>query len=388
MTLSTNKCTIGPMVKDPKVRDSIDFHVKWSSLWAHLGSLVMFAHTVNLYNNGGVLEQLKTGTHATNFVIDAFSHHKSINARSRSISLNVLNLFSYDLNWMDPASWSPELRSSVSQIPGCTVFIKGIADTYASSMEAHVTNNTETFIRNTIETFMLLQGMDYTKTHPYAIDLLQKIINGDNHQYSYNSPAINIQARNDFIKYHRDYLDSKNIDLSDVGIKDTEKKILYFCHLLSYQDDNSKQMMQDLNREPKRFFSVPIHRIGLLSTLIGGKSFYYILKKAGITLPVGNVAAFTAEKHHQRLFPQHFNLSRFESVSGRRSFQHGDRIKTNGVKFSVTNEIDDNAPRGTAQRRPRNINSSSECAFCFDHCINRCLIPILCHLLLLRRSRK
>ena len=213
------------MVKDPKVRDSIDFHVKWSSLWAHLGSLVMFAHTVNLYNNGGVLEQLKTGTHATNFVIDAFSHHKSINARSRSISLDVLHLFSYDLNWMDPASWSPELRPFVSQTPGCTVFIKSIADTYASSMEAHVTNNTETFIRYTIESFMLLQGMDYTKTHPYAIDLLQKIINGDNHQYNYNSPDIDIQARNNFVKYHRDYLDSKNIDLSDVVSKDTAAQV-------------------------------------------------------------------------------------------------------------------------------------------------------------------
>ena len=96
---------------------------------------------------------------------------------------------------------------------------------------------------------------------------------------------VNQNMRNDFIKYHHEYLAQHSIDLlgdeeSGVTIEEQAQKIV-LVHLLQHQ--NRFEDNEDV--AAKLFFPVPVHGIKRYHMDIGGEIMYYLLKDCNVVLP-------------------------------------------------------------------------------------------------------
>jgi hypothetical protein len=349
VTYSCIKSSASAVIKDENVRQSVEDFVDINSKLTHRGSFVVLYHAVYYYNHNIDLPKLKNGTNATTSLNHMFDPYVTkINGvwNKASAHPDVLDVIQDELNWPQP-----------DKIEGVSRVIEHAAKGYAANLQAHVTNNSDIFINRTIKTFCLLNGQEY-KTRNGGLTVLAKDIESKikDPLHQYTQTPIHINIMDQFVRYHRDYLDTKGINLD--GNDDLEKMLLYFVHCLRYQDDASDALaMLTPPRQPHSFYPVPIHQIGRQSITIDKKVLYYILKHANIEMitskgqPIGGCSKFTntMTEYYETYYKRYFDVERHQN--DRRAFYYSDGITTNNVKISLKYVIDKDISRGPPQRR-------------------------------------
>ena len=344
-TITTIKQTIGSVCTNMALRREIDNRVEIVSQIMNLGSLRLDCHVKHAYHNGLELPRLKNGTHATK----ELKHH-----------LQPYPTRSPGGNWSHPGVPGavhdvfdnidfPQLR----RVDGFSRHLALAANRLAVNIVVMAEKNTEIYIGHTISSFMMSIGLKPSKSHPLYIDLM-KCIKDPTEVLTFNIPQVHQQARDNFLNYHRNYLNTHSIDLQGSLSDQHEKILLYFAHLLNYQDT---VQLPD-GKEPKRFHVVPIHDVKRMHIDIDAEILFYLLRDAK---PHGfpffdlhgnqmTAARFRAAGLVNEWTRKMFNVSQHES--DRRKFK---KLLTNGVAISTVYELDENIEPGPAQVRPRHL---------------------------------
>lgn len=362
-TYSTIKSSIGTVVSSnhkDKVRKSIDFRVGFVSRARHRGSMALLMSSVHCYETSSVLPIFKKNGYSTKFVQQCFAPFPTKNGNNQWRQTEVPVAV---LDYMEPG-WN-ERAVTPSEIKGYARHMKHESNSYATRAVNHVAVNTLTFIGYTIQSFLISINLPDTakKSHPLFKDIMNKIQQGSTYQLTYAmSNQQEEDDRDEFIQYHLTYLDNHDIDLCSDLASQHEKIILYFVHLLRYQNE------VDLGngRQPKLFYPVPMNSITRSSITVDGEILFYILKDAGVpdlpkTCPqetnnngvAKNMTApfFVKHNYYQGMFNKYIQNEQHETA--RRQFNYSDGLSTNGVKASLKYEIDDTLPCGPPQPRPR-----------------------------------
>ena len=142
------------------------------------------------------------------------------------------------------------------------------------------------YIKLTITTFCRSQGYCASRKSPFVIDLFNAIKNPDydctvttvsSLLTSTEQLLVDLQSRDEFIVYHRNYLNDHDIDLigdeesnTTIG-EQSSKLVLYFVHLLKYQ--NLFEAVEGVT--PRLFYPVPVHGIKRYHMDVDNEIIYY-----------------------------------------------------------------------------------------------------------------
>ena len=162
----------------------------------------------------------------------------------------------------------------------------------------------------------------------------------------------------EFIGFHREYIDEKEIDFSKTGEPQmTSAMVLYFMRLLEYQ--NTVELPDD--KEPKLFHVVPLCRVGLTNILIDNYVMYFVLDDVGLLDACDDGTTMTRTKFLELKMYEHYIANFFDVGAGqsqgevkRREFPEGGApCSTNGVKFCIGYHVNEHVEPGPHQRRKR-----------------------------------
>jgi len=214
-TFSVIKCPIQLVVKNQSIRDAIEKRVQFQSRVVHRGSHVVLLTAIYCYHHDIAFPDIKLGTHASKFINHCFNPYPTWNNKdncwvSDQIPGPILDAVESELHW-------PQY-TTVSNIPGYSRNYQLSADKYATNLHNHVIMNIWTFIRHTVQTFCRLHNYPSSKNHPLVLDIIDAI-KDPAHICTiddYKNPEqmivnIDTDARVEFIKYHREYLQENKI---------------------------------------------------------------------------------------------------------------------------------------------------------------------------------
>ena len=156
--ISSIKRTTGTAVVTDGVHDAIRVRSLFVSKLSHRASHLFNYAVVHAYHNDLDLEAVSNGTHSSTYLTHVFRPFPSKNCDGRwngSVHTDVLDLFENELSWPSPAN-------GPSSVPGYARHAKYAVDRYATNAMNHL-NNLDTFIRYTIETHCLMNGISYSK---------------------------------------------------------------------------------------------------------------------------------------------------------------------------------------------------------------------------------
>ena len=356
----TVKCPIQSAVKDPKMRAAIERRVKLVSMMMHRGSHAVLLTAVHCYTNNLPFPDIKVRQFASLFIKHCFNPYPQ-----RKNGQWETNLVPHEV--MDVLDAWPE--------PTDRAFFTGYgrhytlqSNQYATNLLNHVEMNVWGYIQHTITSFCRLHGYPTSTKNPFVKELMTSIKDGShictvNQIKNSANELIHIdqELRDEFIQYHREYLDEKHIDLmgdeeSDVTIEEQARKlVLYFVHLLKYQ--SGFEGNDDV--AAKLFFPVPLHGIKRYHMDIDGEILYYLAKDCGIPLPTRSLIDnktmkapyFVRDGLHVELFNEYFSAVQFES--GRKYFNYSNGISTDNVSLCVLLNKDEMIEAGVPQQRQK-----------------------------------
>ncbi len=342
--ITTIKQTIGSVCPHMEFRSQIEKRVEIVSKLMNKASLVLDYHVKYCYCNNLELPSLKNGTHATT----QLKHH-----------FQPFPTQSTGGNWshagVPSAVWAvfDELNFPISRrVDGFSRHLSLAANRYAVNIVVMVEKNTDIYIGHTISSFMTSIGYTPNKSHALYKHLM-KCIKDPTEVFAFNIPQ-HQQACDDFLDYHRDYLNNHDIDLQGSLSEQHEKILVYFAHLLCYQDN----IQLPDGKQPKRFHVVPIHGVKRMHIDIDAEILFYTMRD---TQPPGfpfldsngdtmTAARFRADGLVDTWMRRMFDVSQHES--DRRSFV---KLMTDGVAMSLSYERDPDIEPGPAQVRPRHV---------------------------------
>ena len=254
------------------------------------------------------------------------------------------------------------------------------SDQYATNLQNHITMNIWIYIQLTVTSFCRLHDYCASKKSPFVKELIDAIKDPthicNEHQVRSMSTneliQVDLVLRDEFIAYHRKYLNAHDIDLlgdeeSGVTIEEqTSKLVLYFVHLLKHQ--NALEGNETVF--PKLFHPVPTHGIKRYHMDIDAEIIYYLLKDIGIEIPKKstvdgkhiNAPIFVRDRLHVAHFDKYFSVKQFESTSERKLFNYSNGISTDGVSISILLKKDELIEAGQpTQRKKKYRHLSGEC---------------------------
>ncbi len=149
------------------------------------------------------------------------------------------------------------------------------ADMYATNLQNH-TQNLWKFVDNTIKTFCKVNGFPFSQDSDLINDL-QNAIKDPKHVFTIDSIEvddwiiiINPTVYQSFTSYHQDYIARKDLDVLSEESITVEKIILYFVHLLKYQNKHYNQ-----DNPVKLLYPVPVHSVKRLRMEIDLEILYH-----------------------------------------------------------------------------------------------------------------
>ena len=360
----TVKCPIQLALKDAKMMSALERRVHLVSQMMHRGSHVVLLTALHCYRENQPFPEIKVGSHASNFIKHCFNPYpvrdKNGQWATTLVPHEVMNAVHDDLEWPEPvdrAQFTGYGRHNTLQ-----------SNQYATNLMNHITMNIDGYIHHTITSFCRLHEYPTSKKNPFVQEIM-KAIKEPTHvcteDFIRNSRneliPVNQLIRDDFIKYHHEYLEQHSIDLlgdeeSGVTIEEQAPKlVLYYVHLLQYQNmfDGNEDVAAEL------FFPVPVHGIKRYHMDIDGEIMFYLLKDCDVVLPSKstvdgkniNAPYFVRDGLHIEYFNKYFSVQKFES--GSKYFNYGNGISTDGVSLSILLKKDDTVDAGVAKQRKK-----------------------------------
>ncbi len=366
MSYLTVKCPIGRAVSDNAMLEAINQRVFLVSKMMHRGSHVIFLTAIYCYQENLPFPSIKDGRGATTFIRHCFNpyprQHEDGHWQTDVVPQVVMTAIQ-EL-WPEP--------TDVGNFTGYGRHNTLQSNQYATNLQNHVEMNVWIYIKLTITTFCQSQGYCSSKKSPFVIDLFNAIKDPD-HVCSVTTVSsiststerlqVDIQSRDDFIAYHRNYLNDHDIDLigdeesgTTIG-EQSSKLVLYFVHLLNYQ--NSFEAVEGVT--PRLFYPVPVHGIKRYYMDVDNKIIYYLLKDIGVTIPRRsavdgkniNAPIFARDGMHIAHLNNYFSVERFESKNERKKFNYSNGISTDGVGISILLQKDETIVAGPPTRRKK-----------------------------------
>jgi hypothetical protein len=378
MSYLTVKCPIDRAVSDNAMLDAINRRVLLVSKMMHRGSHVVLLTAIHCYQNNLPFPSIKDGRGATTFIRHCFNpyprQHDDGHWQTEEVPQGVMTAI-HEI-WPEPAD--------VAHFTGYGRHNTLQSNQYATNLQNHVEMNVWIYIKLTITTFCQSQGYSASKKSPFVIDLFNAI-KDPNHVCSVTTVSsiltsteqlqVDIPSRDDFIAYHRNYLDEHDINLfseeaeNDTTIgEQTSKLVLYFVHLLKYQ--NSFESVEGVT--PRLFYPVPVHGIKRYYMDVDNEIIYYLLKDIGVAIPRRsevdgrniNAPIFARDGLHITHFDNYFSVKQFESKNERTKFNYSNGISTDGVSISILLMKDETIVAGPpTQRKKEHRHLSGELLF-------------------------
>ena len=370
----TVKCPIQRVVKDNKMRDAIEHRVQFVSKMMHRGSHVVLLTAVHCYRADLPFPEIKSTRFASTFIKHCFNPFpRRVNGAwtTELVPHNVMDAIHDQLQWPSPTSNTIEDAGGDQPLLGYARHYSLHADQYATNLVNHITANVWRYINYTIISFCRSNGYPTSMKHPLVKELMAGIkddsyifaVTHVKHTVTNERIPVDQILRDEFIAYHRKYLDAKSIDLNgdeESGItieEQAQKLVLYFVHLLKYQNTFVFNENDEIYAE--LFHPVPIHGMKRFHMDIDGEILYYLLKDCGIELakrsPVDggyiNAPIYVRDGLHVRYFDEYFSVKQFETAP--KTFNYSNGISTDNIAVSVLLKRDESVAPGVAQRRKK-----------------------------------
>jgi hypothetical protein len=372
MSYLTIKCPIGRAVTDNAILRAIEHRVLHVSKMMHQGSHAVLLTALHCYHADLPFPPIKEGRGATNFIRHCFNpylrQHEDGHWATEEVPQEVMNTIH--------GLW-PEF-TNVMNFTGHSRHNTLQSNQYATNLQNHAEMNVWKYIKLTITTFCRSRGYSASKNSPFVIDLFNAIKDPD-HTCSVTTVnsimssmellQVDQHSRDEFIVYHHQYLSEHDIDLisnEDSGVtiaEQSSKLVLYFVHLLKYQ--NAFEDVEGVT--PRLFYPVPIHGIKRYHMHIDNEIIYYLLKDIGVSIPKHsevdgrniNAPIFARDGLHIPYFDHYFSVKKFESANERKMFNYSNGISTDGVSISILLSKDETIQAGPPLRRAKEFRHLS-----------------------------
>jgi hypothetical protein len=149
MTYLTVKCPIGRAVKDTRMIEAIEHHVRLVSKMMHRGFHVVLLTAIHCYHADLPFPEIKVGSHASLFIKHCFNPYpkrlQNGQWETTVVPHEVLVVIHNYLHWSEPvdiASFTEYGRHNTLQ-----------SDNYATNLQNHITMNIWIYIQLTVTSF-------------------------------------------------------------------------------------------------------------------------------------------------------------------------------------------------------------------------------------------